>query len=107
MSVELEKRREVWYLDTTAKWLSLGDIIETRKKKFCERKAVETLKAKQNARREAASSNIHALCSIKGSYQGEKKQKIDAVEGFLALMGPELNWPNNPVSATIVRMQLG
>lgn len=53
MNVEQDKRREVLYRVTPAKCLTLGDIIETRKK-LNERKAAETLKAKK-AQREAES----------------------------------------------------
>lgn len=80
-----EATREILQKGTPAMCLTLGDIIETRKKAVQEKKAAEILKKKKKAEKEAARETKRALRSITGSYRGEKKQKTVAVEGLLAL----------------------
>ena len=82
---EQESAREILYRGTPAKCLTIGNIIETRKKRAKEKKDLELLKVEEKAKKEAEREKKRALRAIKGTYRGEKKQKIEAVEGLLAL----------------------
>ena len=77
--------REFLFYGAPAKLLTVGDLVEERKKRYEEKKAAELQKAKRKAAKKAEKEQLRALRLMKGAYREEKKQKTAAVEGLLAL----------------------
>ena len=97
-SVQLENTKKVLQRGAPATCLTLGDIIEKRKVEIREKQAARVHKEKQKAAKKVEQEKRRVLQAITGSHRGEKKRKVDAVQGLLSLVEVNHDVPNNPLS---------